>query len=73
MWILFAFSGPVFWAISTHVDKYLVDRYFKNSDTAVLLTIFLPGFGREDLSRTNLLQKGIAAVLVAIGVILINT
>src|SRR4051812_16445583 len=28
MWLLYAFSGPVFWAISTHIDKYLVDRYF---------------------------------------------
>ena len=31
------FSGPVFWAISTHIDKYLVDRYFRHSDTAVLM------------------------------------
>ncbi len=37
MWLLFAFSGPVLWAASTHMDKYLVDRYFKNSDTAVLM------------------------------------
>jgi hypothetical protein len=28
MWLLYAFSGPIFWAISTHIDKYLVDRYF---------------------------------------------
>ncbi len=37
MWILFAFAGPVFWALSTHVDKYLVEKYFKDSDTAVLM------------------------------------
>jgi drug/metabolite transporter (DMT)-like permease len=37
MWLLFAFSGPVFWAVSTHIDKYLVDRFFKDSDTAVLI------------------------------------
>ena len=37
MWLLYAFSGPVFWAISTHIDKYLVDRYFRHSDTAVLM------------------------------------
>ena len=36
-WLFFAFSGPVLWAISTHVDKYLVERYFKHSDVAVLL------------------------------------
>jgi uncharacterized membrane protein len=37
MWLLFAFSGPVLWAASTHMDKYLVERYFKHSDTAVLM------------------------------------
>ena len=37
MWLLFAFSGPVLWAISTHIDKYLVDKYFRHSDTAVLM------------------------------------
>src|SRR3954463_12040158 len=37
MWLLFAFSGPVMWAISTHIDKFLVDKYFRDSDTAVLM------------------------------------
>ena len=37
MWLLFAFSGPILWAASTHIDKYLIERYFKNSDTAVLM------------------------------------
>jgi drug/metabolite transporter (DMT)-like permease len=37
MWLLFAFLGPLSWAVSTHIDKYLVDRYFPDSDTAVLM------------------------------------
>ena len=37
MWLLFAFSGPVLWAASTHIDKYLVEKYFKDSPVAVLL------------------------------------
>ena len=37
MWLILAFSGPVCWAVSTHIDKYLVDRYFRDSDTAVLM------------------------------------
>lgn len=37
MWLAFAFIGPLSWAVSTHIDKYLVDRYFRNSDTAVLM------------------------------------
>ena len=43
MWLLFALSGPVLWAVSTHIDKYLVDKYFRHSDTAVLMvfTAFL--------------------------------
>src|SRR5882672_10705926 len=36
-WLVFAFSGPILWAISTHLDKYLVERYFKQSSVAVLL------------------------------------
>jgi drug/metabolite transporter (DMT)-like permease len=37
IWLIFAFSGPVLWAASTHMDKYLVERYFKHSNVAVLL------------------------------------
>jgi drug/metabolite transporter (DMT)-like permease len=36
-WLVFAFSGPVLWAISVHLDKYLVERFFKDSNVAVLL------------------------------------
>jgi uncharacterized membrane protein len=36
-WLLFAVLGPLSWAISTHIDKYLVDKYFHDSDTAVLI------------------------------------
>src|ERR1700744_447688 len=46
MWLLYPFSGPLLWAISTHIDKYLVDKYFRDSDTAVLIvfTAFLGVF-----------------------------
>ena len=37
MWLLYAFSGPVLWAVSTHIDKYLVDRYLHDSDTSVMM------------------------------------
>src|SRR5205823_3647654 len=37
MWLLYAFSGPILWAVSTHIDKFLVDKYFRHSDTAVLM------------------------------------
>jgi drug/metabolite transporter (DMT)-like permease len=35
--VVFAFSGPVLWAISVHLDKYLVERFFKESNVAVML------------------------------------
>jgi len=43
MWLLYAFSGPLLWAVSTHIDKFLVDKYFHDSDTTVLMvfTAFL--------------------------------
>jgi len=36
-WLAFALCGPMLWAISTHLDKYLVERYFKDTDVMVLL------------------------------------
>jgi drug/metabolite transporter (DMT)-like permease len=68
MWLLFAFSGPVFWAVSTHIDKYLVDRYFRRSDTTVLMVftsaigiLFLPPIAIFD---SAVLKPGAGAILV---------
>src|SRR5579863_3665337 len=36
-WLALAFLGPISWAASTHIDKYLVEKYFKDSNTAVLM------------------------------------
>lgn len=36
-WLFFAFSGPVLWAASTHLDKYLLEQYFKHVHPAVPL------------------------------------
>jgi hypothetical protein len=36
------------------------------------LSLFLPRLGREDLSAANLWQKGVSAVVITAGVILIN-
>jgi len=43
-WLPFALSGPVLWAISVHLDKYLVERFFKDSNVAVLL-VFTASIG----------------------------
>jgi drug/metabolite transporter (DMT)-like permease len=68
MWLLYAFSGPVFWAVSTHIDKYLVDRYFRDSDTTVLMlftafvgALFLPVIALFD---SSVLKPGAGAIAV---------
>jgi drug/metabolite transporter (DMT)-like permease len=38
----------------------------------VILSLFFPKFGRENLSRRSLIQKGIAVTLIVAGVILIG-
>jgi hypothetical protein len=38
----------------------------------IVLSVFFPTVGREDLSRKELARKGAAAILVALGVILVN-
>jgi len=38
-WLFFAFSGPVLWALSVHLDKYLVEGYFKDSGVSTLMVI----------------------------------
>jgi drug/metabolite transporter (DMT)-like permease len=63
-WLIFAFSGPILWAASTHMDKYLVERYFKNSDVAVLL-IFTALIGLVTLPFIWWFAPAVAAVGLA--------
>ena len=73
-WLAFALCGPILWAISTHLDKYLVERYFKDADVIVLLLFtalmglvlmpviacFEPGvFERDALSMALMSLSGI--------------
>src|SRR5258707_370668 len=46
-WLVFALCGPILWAISTHLDKYLVERYFKGADVMVLSVSIGSGPRRE--------------------------
>ena len=71
-WLIFAFSGPVLWAISTHLDKFLVERYFKHSDVVLLLlfTAFmgvaiLPFIAFFEPSAIKLPAGSIALILVS--------
>ena len=66
-WILLAFCGPVLWAISTHIDKYLVERFFKDSDVGALLIftalIGLPGMPLI-AAFTDVMSLGTTGIIV---------
>src|ERR1700728_1739540 len=71
-WLLFAFSGPVLWDISTHLDKYLVEQYFKHSDVVLLLlftafvgVVFLPVIAFFEATVTVLPAGGAALVILS--------
>jgi drug/metabolite transporter (DMT)-like permease len=61
MWLAYAFSGPLLWAVSTHIDKFLVDKYFRHSDTAVLM-VFTAFLGVFALPAIWLLQPKVLAL-----------
>jgi drug/metabolite transporter (DMT)-like permease len=66
-WILLAFCGPVLWAASTHIDKYLVEKYFKDSGVGALLifTAFIGVLGMPLIAAfTDIFSIGVAGVLV---------
>ncbi len=60
-WLFFAFSAPVLWAASTHIDKYLVERFFKHSGVAVLM-VFTALIGLVPLPLIAAFQPGICSV-----------
>ena len=73
-WLLLAFLGPVFWAISTHIDKYLVERFFKDSGVGALLiftaVIGIPGMPLiaamtdvTSIGRTGMIVTSISGLL----------
>jgi uncharacterized membrane protein len=74
-WLFFAFSGPVLWAVSTHFDKFLVERYFKHSDVAVLL-LFTALVGLLTLpliayfERTIFAPSGVSIALIVLSGVL---
>ena len=60
-WLIYAFSGPVLWALSTHIDKYLVERYFKHGSVAVLM-VFTAIIGALALPFIWLFQPGVVSL-----------
>jgi drug/metabolite transporter (DMT)-like permease len=71
-WLIYALSGPVLWALSTHIDKYLVERYFKQGSVAVLMvftaiigTLALPPIWLFQPSVISLDQQSMAVIAVS--------
>lgn len=60
-WLIFAILGPLSWAVSTHIDKYLVDKYFRDSDTAVLM-VFTAIVGLFALPFIWLFEPGVLSL-----------
>ncbi len=60
-WLIYAFSGPILWALSTHIDKYLVERYFKQGSVAVLM-VFTAIIGALTLPFVWFLQPDVVAL-----------
>ncbi len=60
-WLVFAFAGPVLWGVSFHLDKYLVERYFKSTAVAVLL-VFTALIGLVMLPFILYYQPGVLAL-----------
>jgi len=74
MWLLFAFSGPLAWAASMHIDKFLLEKYFKHGSVAVsmvftaiigllllpFILVFVPGvFAFDRLSIVVMIASGL--------------
>jgi drug/metabolite transporter (DMT)-like permease len=59
--LIYAFFGPVLWALSTHIDKYLVERYFKEGNVAVLM-VFTAIIGALALPFIWFFQPGVVAL-----------
>jgi uncharacterized membrane protein len=71
-WLIYAFSGPVLWALSIHIDKYLVERYFKHGSVAVLM-VFTAIIGALTLPFIWLFQPGVVSLdPQSIGVIAVS-
>jgi drug/metabolite transporter (DMT)-like permease len=68
-WLAVAFVAPVLWAVSTHIDKYLVERYFKEQSVAVLLLftaligiVLLPFIGFFNPNVTAMPLRAVIAI-----------
>jgi drug/metabolite transporter (DMT)-like permease len=68
-WLGYALLGPVLWAISIHLDKYLVERFFKQTGVAGLL-VFSALIGLLSLPPIAYYQPGVASLPLA-GVLII--
>jgi drug/metabolite transporter (DMT)-like permease len=60
-WLIYVFTGPVLWALSTHIDKYLVERYFKQGSVAVLM-VFTAIIGTLALPFVWFFQPGVVVL-----------
>ena len=63
-WYLFALISPLLWAISVHIDKYVLNKYLKNASSSIIavfagLVGLLFSIGVLIFSSSNLLEIGL--------------
>ncbi len=63
-WYLFALLSPLLWAISVHIDKYVLGRYLKNANSSIIaifagLVGLLFSIGIFIFAHDNLLDIGL--------------
>jgi drug/metabolite transporter (DMT)-like permease len=72
MWLLYAFAGPVSWAASMHIDKYLLEKYFKHGSVAVSM-VFTAIIGLLTLPFIALFVPGVFHLdLVSVAVMIVS-
>ena len=70
-WFLLAFAAPVLWALSNHIDKFLIDKYFHGKSRALIL--FSCFIGLLVLPFIFLWQPSVLAVSPGFALVMILT
>ena len=63
-WLIFAFAGPVLWAVSVHFDKYLIERFFKTGSVGAFM-VFTAFIGLLIMPFIWFFDPGVLALPVA--------
>ena len=69
-WFLIALIAPILWAITNHIDKYLISKYFKGGSVGALM-IFSSIIGFLLLPVIYFIEPGVLNVQLSFIIILV--